>query len=254
MPYLPYKEGNLYYEEQGSGNRIFIFVHGNIASLKYWIKLREFLPEDYKSYFLDLPGFGQSDNIPPYNINAFSEAILYFLDTMDINSCIYVGNSTGGLIGMNTCLKTKKIEKIILVSTVSGKGYPLTDDARAAFNLLMTNRVFLEQIIRNNVLPQFTDEIMIQELIQDALRAIPQGYIELPESLGSTNIIEDLKKVNIPALFIHGEEDRIIPLFWIQDTVSAIRGKLLVMKGLGHTPQLVAPQEVARFIINFVKR
>ncbi|MBT9144810.1 MAG: AB hydrolase superfamily protein YdjP [candidate division WS2 bacterium] len=253
MPYLPYKDGKIYYEEQGSGGKIFIFVHGNIASLKYWVKLREFLPVDFKCYFLDLPGYGQSDNLPPYNINAFSEAVLHFFDSMNINSCIYVGNSTGGLIGMNTCLKTKKIEKIILVSTVPGKGYPLTDDARAAFNLLMTNRVFLEQIIRNNVLAQFTDEVMIQEFIQDALRATPQGYIELPESLGSTNIIEDLKKINIPALFLHGDEDKVIPLIWIDDTVSSIRGKLIVMKGLGHTPQLVAPQEVARNITNFVR-
>lgn len=253
MPYIIYKEGRIYYEEQGTGEITLVFVHGNIASLKYWIKLRDHLPEEFKCYFLDLPGFGSSDNIPPYNINAFSEAVLFFLATKKIDSCIYIGNSTGGLIGMNTCISTEKIKKIVLLSTVPGKGYPLTDDSRAAFNLLMTNNQFLEQIIRNNVLAQFTEEELIQKLIHDAKRAIPQGYIEVPESLGSTNIIEDLKKINLPTLFIHGDEDRVIPLIWIQETVNALKGKLIVMKGLGHTPQLVVPKEVARHIINFVK-
>ncbi len=253
MPYLPFKNGNLYYEESGEGDRKLLFVHGNIASLNYWRKLRPYLPTKIKCFFLDLPGYGKSDNISPYNLESFADSIIYFAEKLELKTFTYVGHSTGGLIGIISTLKGAPIAKLILISTVPASGYPLTEDSRAAFTFLMTNRDFLEQTLRNHVFPSISDENLALELIQDAVRAIPQGYTDVPESLGETNVLKEAKELKIPILFIHGTEDKVIPLDWARETFDTINGKVIILKGAGHTPQISFPQEVATHIVNFVK-
>lgn len=253
MPNLSYKNGSLYYEEMGSGDISIVFVHGNIASLNYWKKLRPFIPTNIRSFFLDMPGYGKSDNIPPFNLESFADSIKYFGESLNLEKYIFVGHSTGGLIGGITVLKGAPIEKLILISTVPFTGYPLTEDAKAAFNFLMTNRDFLIQVLRDHVFPGISDENLASELIQDAIRAIPHGYTDVPESLGKTNILSEFKNVKTPLYFIHGLEDKVIPFDWAKGTYDNLNGKLFTLKGAGHTPQISMPQEISTLISNIIK-
>jgi pimeloyl-ACP methyl ester carboxylesterase len=54
---------------------------------------------------------------------------------------------------------------------------------------------------------------------------------------------------------IHGEQDRIIDKRVAEDLTLALpRAELVVMRGVGHAPQLEAPRHTARLVEQFAKR
>ncbi|MEO7732460.1 MAG: alpha/beta hydrolase, partial [Kofleriaceae bacterium] len=58
-----------------------------------------------------------------------------------------------------------------------------------------------------------------------------------------------------PALVIHGEQDRIIDKRTSEDLTLALpRAELVVMRGVGHVPQLEAPRATSRLIEAFASK
>lgn len=245
----------LYYEKEGTGEKIIIFVHGNTGSLNYWVKIRPYLPKDlWTSYFIDLQGFGKSDNYPPYTIDEFSNTIVKFVKKMNFKKYIIVAHSLGGLITLNAIVKKNlKPEKVVLVNTAPADGYSATDEqVSSGFQFLMQNKNFLANSLRASL--GLSDYKLLEQLVEDAIRAAPHAYTEVPKSWANTVIIDKLKNVKCPVLFIHGEWDNIISLDWIRATVKAIKkSKLVVMEGVFHAPMLQEPEKFVEIVKDFVK-
>ncbi len=55
-------------------------------------------------------------------------------------------------------------------------------------------------------------------------------------------------RVRVPTLVIWGDRDRLVAPRLAPRTAAAVRGKLLVLPGVGHVAQIEAPDEVARAV------
>ncbi|HLL24373.1 MAG TPA: alpha/beta hydrolase, partial [Kofleriaceae bacterium] len=85
----------------------------------------------------------------------------------------------------------------------------------------------------------------------DALHRLFRGFILNP---GEAGVPRDLAEVRQRALVIHGEQDRIIDKRVAEDLVAALpSAELVVMRGVGHAPQLEAPRHTARIVERFVR-
>ena len=72
---------------------------------------------------------------------------------------------------------------------------------------------------------------------------------------GDDGVPRDLRGLDVPALVLHGEQDRIISKRVAEDLTQALpRGELVVMRGVGHAPQLEAPRQTARLIEDLAAR
>jgi pimeloyl-ACP methyl ester carboxylesterase len=86
----------------------------------------------------------------------------------------------------------------------------------------------------------------------DALQRLFRGFVLAD---GDAGVPRALEKIDVPALVIHGEQDRIIDKRVAEDLVLALpRAELVIMRGVGHAPQLEAPRHTARIIERFVER
>ncbi len=86
----------------------------------------------------------------------------------------------------------------------------------------------------------------------DALHALFRGFID---NAGDDGVPHDLAGITVPTLIIHGEQDRIIGKRVAEDLVRALpRAELVVMRGVGHAPQLEAPRHTARLIEDLAAR
>jgi pimeloyl-ACP methyl ester carboxylesterase len=85
----------------------------------------------------------------------------------------------------------------------------------------------------------------------DALHRLFRGFIL---AKGDAGVPHDLSGIAVPALVIQGEQDRIIDKSTAEDLVAGLpRAELIVMRGVGHAPQLEAPRYTARVIERFVR-
>ncbi|MGC9325200.1 MAG: alpha/beta fold hydrolase, partial [Desulfomonilia bacterium] len=82
------------------------------------------------------------------------------------------------------------------------------------------------------------DEKTSRRLAEESFRRgfSPAGSArQIAAILAARNRKEDLKRLKVPALVIHGDEDPLVPVECGLDTAQAIPGaKLKIIKGMGH--------------------
>jgi abhydrolase domain-containing protein 6 len=95
---------------------------------------------------------------------------------------------------------------------------------------------------------------VIMERVRHAarLRKLFRGFVLAGEADG---VPSDVGAIHQRALVIHGEQDRIISKQVAEDLVAGLpRAELVVMRGVGHAPQLEAPRATARLVERFAER
>lgn len=106
---------NLFYDTLGSGKKEIVFLHGFGGSRHSFKALASHLDSNFKSYLLDLHGFGESKLERAFNLNDYAKSINDFIINMKIDNPLIIGHSFGGRIA----LKMAELYhyKIILIST-----------------------------------------------------------------------------------------------------------------------------------------
>ena len=248
MAFAPFEGRRIYSERLGDGDRTVIFGHGNVASCNTWRLMMPWLPLDRKNVFVDFPGFGKSDTIPPTTVEHCADALIAWQRYWKLEPAVYVGHSMGAVIGLMAALKGAQFSKMVLIGCGPADGYPMTDQMRTSFQMLAANPALIEAMTRKNNEPFGLGEDILGELIADAVRCVPHAYTEMADSLAGVRMSAQLSGLPMPVTFLHGDRDTVVPLDWIRPTVAAARGKLVVMEGQVHLPMLVQPEEFAHIL------
>src|SRR5512145_1266240 len=88
----------VHYEVLGRGRPV-ILVHGWLGSWRYWIPAMQQLSMKYRTYALDLWGFGESGKDPRrYDFEAQVALLEQFMEKMCITKAALVGHSLGASV------------------------------------------------------------------------------------------------------------------------------------------------------------
>lgn len=95
------KDWNINYEVLGQGKPV-VLLHGWLTDLETMRPIAEDLKRNFKTYLIDVVGFGKSD-LPehPLNSNDFGDFLKELLDKLEIKDPILIGHSNGGRIIIN---------------------------------------------------------------------------------------------------------------------------------------------------------
>ena len=96
-----------------------VMVHGFLGSSIMWEPQIQELKYNYRIFAPDLPGFGYSNKVEPFNsINSMARSILDTIDQRGIGKFHLLGHSMGGMIVQEmTKLAGNKVEKLICYGT-----------------------------------------------------------------------------------------------------------------------------------------
>src|SRR6267378_2503717 len=89
MPFLDTPRLRIHYEEAGSGPEVFVLVHGNFASWRWWKPVLERLPAGWRAIAPDLRGCGETSGGAPdetrsaYGIPELAEDLAGLVDRPD---------------------------------------------------------------------------------------------------------------------------------------------------------------------------
>jgi len=239
-------------------------MHGFGGDKETWLLLSALVARSRGTLAVDLPGHGASADVPETeaSIRHHAEAVLRCLDHARLDRVIVCGNSMGGGVALRLAVSwPDRVAGIVLVASV---GRDVHDGPARAWiggdNPLIPAEQdidkFMEIVLEQ---PPPVGKAVLRHVITERARRAPtlhklfRGFVLAGDD--PAGVPRELGRIDQPALVIHGEQDRIISKAVAEDLVQALpRAELVVMRGVGHAPQLEAPRVTARIVERFARR
>ncbi|MDX2087928.1 MAG: alpha/beta fold hydrolase [Kofleriaceae bacterium] len=238
-------------------------IHGFGGDKETWLLLSALVPRSRGIVAVDLPGHGASTDVPEKraSIRHHAEAVLRCLDHAGVDRAIVCGNSMGGGVALRLAASyPDRVAGLVLVASIGrdihdgpartwiGRDNPLIPRLEDVDKFMA---IVLEQ-------PPPVGKAVLRHVITerarraDTLHKLFRGFVLADEDAG---VPREIGGIVQQALVIHGEQDRIISKAVGEDLVHALpRAEMVVMRGVGHAPQLEAPRYTARIIERFARR
>jgi non-heme chloroperoxidase len=272
MSKITVKDGTeIYYKDWGTGQPI-VFHHGWPLSGDDWDgQMIFFLNQGFRVIAHDRRGHGRSSQTAEgHEMDTYAADVAELAAALDLKDAIHVGHSTGGGEVIRYVAKHGKgrVAKAVLISAVTPKmvqaednpdGIPLAvfDEIREG---TATNR---PQYFQDFTLPFYgynREGAKIFQGVRDnwwrqGMMGSVKGHVDCIKAFSETDFTEDLKSVDVPVLFLHGEDDQIVPfpLTAVKAVKLVKNGKLISYPGFPHGMPTTEAATINADLLAFIK-
>jgi pimeloyl-ACP methyl ester carboxylesterase len=268
--YLNVKGLKIRYLVMGSGPQV-LLLHGFGGFLETWAFNIPPLSGRYRVYAIDLPGHGLSDR-PDNSYNpAFAVASANdILEALGIEQATLIGHSLGGAVSINIALSLpERVSRLVLIDSAGlSRRLPWLyrlSSLPVLGNILM--ELAVEPALEISIKRLFSDSpVLPREMIDIILKNASQPGVKetllriLRQNIGLRGprpgalLIERLPQLKVPALFVHGAQDRVFPLEHVRDAFSmAPNSRVKIFDQCGHCPHIEKPLEFNETVMEFLK-
>jgi pimeloyl-ACP methyl ester carboxylesterase len=251
----------LAHDDRGTGPAI-VFLHGHPFSRAMWAVQVEALSDEFRVVAPDLPGYGATPPLAQImSMRRFADSVLDLLDVLGVERATVVGLSMGGLVAMELGLAAPdRVDGLVLAATTAA---PATEEdverrRRAAADIdahgmlghtaEMLPRLFGPAASRDPALTVPIVETMLRTSPAGAAAAL-RGRAKRPDY---ERLLRDLRP---PALVVAGERDAYSTKEVTDQLVAALPApEVLLLPGVGHFPNLEAPDAFDAAVRGFARR
>jgi non-heme chloroperoxidase len=266
------KDGTkIYYKDWGSGP-VVTFSHGWPLSADAWdAQMIALGKQGYRVIAHDRRGHGRSDQTWHGNdMDTYADDLATLLDTLDVKDATMVGHSTGGgevarYIGRHG---TARVAKAVLISAVpphmlqtptNPVAAPMSvfDGLRAG---LLSDRA---QFYRDFPMVFYgynkpggrISQGQIDSFFMQAMMGSIEAQYDCFAALSETDFTDDLKKMAIPTLLLHGTADQVVPIdIASRKSIHVLpRGALVEIAGPPHGMCVTHADRVNEELLKFLK-
>ena len=261
----------IFYKDWGKGQPI-VFSHGWPLSSDDWdAQMLFFGQQGYRVIAHDRRGHGHSTQTWDGNdMDTYADDLAQLTKKLDLRDAIHVGHSTGGgevarYVGRHGSKRVAMavligaVPPIMLKTATNPGGLPIDvfDQIRAG---VAANRA---QFYKDLTLPFYgynrpgakvSEGIRERWWLQGMMGGAKSQY-DCIKAFSETDFTEDLKKIDIPTLILHGDDDQIVP---IADS-SLLSAKLVkdsilkVYPGLPHGMCTTNPEQINADMLAFFR-
>ncbi len=288
---LTLKNGeNIFYIEQGEGDKTLILIHGNFSSSLHFTPLLDRLPKNIKVLAPDMRGFGDSSYFRRINsLTDLASDIHMFMDAKGITNANVIGWSLGGGVALELAANyPKDVDKLILINSTTHRGYPIFKknengqplvgqayesadalgkdliqvvpllNAQKEKNFAIMSYIFDATIYTVNKPSEADNKLWIDESLKQknlvdadwALANFNMSDIHNFYNAGTQNI----NRVKCPVLHTWGTKDIMVPEYMVKENIKALEknSKLIVYENCGHSPLVDVPDQLTKDILEFI--
>nr|PZN85050.1 MAG: alpha/beta hydrolase [Pseudomonadota bacterium] len=272
MPTISTRDGTqIYYKDWGSGQPV-IFSHGWPLNSDAWeTQMYAVASAGFRAIGHDRRGHGRSSQ--PWDGNdmdTYADDLAQLIETLDLRNVILIGHSTGGgevtrYIGRHG---TSRVAKVALVSAVpplmlqtpdNPGGLPMSvfDGLRAAS---LADRSQLYRDLASGPFFGFNRPGAnvslgaIESFWHQGMMGGFKNTYDCIKAFSETDFTEDLKKIDVPTLIIHGDDDQIVPIDAAGRASAKIvkNSELKVYPGGAHGLAVTAREQLTNDLLAFI--
>ena len=274
-------DGPVHYVDFGGDGQPLLMIHGLTGSALNWMAVGAELSKNHHALALDLAGFGRTPLFRRSAALGSNASLVHsFVEQVIGEPAILMGNSMGGHIAIiEAADHPQSVTRLVLVdpaipgvqirrpepgmlgfaaalSIPGGLGEIVADrQARELGAEQLTKRII--SVVAAD--PTRIDSAMLEAHVQltreraNLGRQNSRAFLQASRSLGfrmaDPRFWNKVKKVQAPALVIHGELDRLIPVIAVRDLIKRRPDwKLEVLEGVGHVPMMETPELFLRVV------
>lgn len=256
----------LYYELHGNpdATQALVFLNGLSQSTAAWAGLLPALGSDYRLVLVDLLFQGQSDTAPEHrSFEGHAADLADLLQALHLPETVLVGISYGGAVAQRFLVNYPELAQAgALLSTFPYKdaffdaiGYSWQAALKAGGYPLMLD-VMLPTVLGRSY---FLKPIISIENLKNSKSTqspAPENILKLTQATKeSGNYLEELRKVQVPVLVVHGEEDPLCTVEMGRAMREAIpQASLEVLPNVGHTLNLECIPKLIQLLDEFASK
>ncbi|VTR34646.1 alpha/beta fold hydrolase [Sphingobacterium thalpophilum] len=263
------KNVKLHVTDLGEGEPI-VLIHGwPLSDAMYEYQSADFIQKGYRVIGITLRGFGLSDKPGgKYNYDVFADDIKVVLDKLDIKNATMGGFSMGGATVIHYVAKynAAHVSKMALFGAAApiwtkradfNYGLWTKEDVNGLINLNNTNRPELFATF-GKIFP--ANETSVSQghgawLGGIQAQASPYAMAEGLKTLRDTDLRNDLKKITIPTLILHGKLDKICSFDLAEQMNILLKNSTLVpFEKSGHALFIEELDKFNGELLNFIKK
>ena len=211
----------LAYEVVGSGPPL-ILLHGLSGSGRWWSRNVPVFSGSFRTYSVDLPGFGQSRGVRWSRWADIADRLAGWLADEGLARAHIAGHSLGGAVAARLAARhPDRIDRLVLVDAA----------IRPRGIRTVARPVHVMRTIAHGS-PGFAPL-----LVRDLLRCHPRSFVAATVDALQTDWQPLLRRIEAPTLVVWGERDAITPLALGEEIAAVIPGaRLITLVETGHNP------------------
>ncbi len=215
-----------------------VLVHGFQAGADLWYPYT--LPafaERFHVYAIDLPGFGGSDELNEYGVEAYGRFVNRFLDSLGLDAIQLVGHSMGGQVVVAAAAQEPdRAERLVLIGSA---GLPRLGPHWAASVVMLADRSTFDV----GLYPRIVKLMFQSRAIRPCLKMIRED-----------SVYPMLSELTMPTLVVWGSRDRVVPLEHATLFARNIpHARMAIMRGCGHRPFYQKPELFNKILFGFLR-
>lgn len=241
------------------------FVHGNLASNRWWypseeIWKNETAGKNHKGglIYAEFRGCGKSEapkDISEVNLHTFADDFISLIKSLNREPMHLVGHSTGGLIVALMMAKEPGLfKKAVLLDPVGARGVTFDRSMISAFEQMKVDKVLTAAVIGSTIYNNNPETDFFKKVIvEDAFHAVKTVGHWVLEALDGLDIREDVKRVPNEVLVLHGEHDHLLAMEESKALADLFsNGTFRVLEGQGHCANVESPEKFVNVIRGYL--
>ena len=266
------KDGTqIFYKDWGSGQPI-VFHHGWPLSADDWdAHMMFFMSKGYRVIAHDRRGHGRSTQTDHGNdYDTFVNDVAALVGHLDLKNAIHIGHSMGGAEVIRYVAQHGgggRVSKAVTIGAVpplmlktarnpGGRSIEVFDSVRSG---MLANRSQFFRDVPAGPFFGFNQAQVSEGIVQSWWRQGMMGAItaqyDCIKAFSETDFTEDLRKVSVPVLVMHGEDDQVVPI--ADSALLAVKllkaGTLKTYPGLSHGMHTTHHDVIDADILAFIK-
>ncbi|MBW4025526.1 MAG: alpha/beta fold hydrolase [Proteobacteria bacterium] len=246
---------HLQVEQRGAGSPTLVFLHYWGGSARTWRHVVDRLVDDFRTVALDQRGWGRSAApATGYALADLADDAQAVIRALDLERYILVGHSMGGKVAqLIASRRPRGLMGLALIAPAPPVPLVLPLAGRQGMVRAYDTRESVVATVAQVLAPDGLDPADLETVIEDSLAGALAAKEAWPLSTSQEDIASAVAGIEVPALVVSGEHDRVDPPAVLQRELlpRLARAQLHVLPRVGHLSPYEAPDAVADLVRAF---